>query len=797
MTLLYLVTAWTAGILLASTTGTPATTWGSITVAALILAYSTRRIDQWRLAALCIALFALGAARYAGHNRPLPDHHVAHAAGSGYLTLTGIIDDAPDIRDNHINLRINVEMLRQNNTARDTAGRVLIQAPRYGEYAYGDRVRVSGTLLTPPEFDDFSYRDYLARRGIHAMIPNAEVEVLAHDQGSPAYAVMFTLKDRAQETIDRLLPSPQAPLLSGILLGVETGISDDVREAFNRTGTTHVIAISGSNIIVVIGALLGLLTPLLGKKRAYWVTVLGVGGYTLFVGADAAVVRAAIMGTVTIIAAQTGHQAYSPRARQTYGLTALALSAGIMTLWNPNTLWDIGFQLSVAATAGLVLFGNRLNTLLEYGLRRGFANDTARQITRWLSEPLTVSIAAQITTTPLILVYFGRLSIVGLLANILIVPAQPYIMTIGGLATILGMILLPVGQIVVWVAWLPLTYTLEIVRRIGTLELASTSFTLAPSTAWVAYSALLLVAVLVRLHHEDRAALFGVLRQRVTAITLIVAGLIVTFLVWYAAWHQPDGKLHVWFLDVGQGHAVLIQSPNGAQILIDGGPQPTRLRRAIGDELPFWDRGLDMLIVTQPRTSSTAALPALLDHYRVEQVLYTGHDSDSDAYTALVRAWEKHDIDVLHVSAGYRVVTGDGLILEILHPQSPPAPDDDDDTTAMIIRARYGNTSFLIMPVIDEKAEAALVNAGWYAGSTVLELPAHGRAEVNSEAFLQMISPQVGVVGVAAGNRAGLPATETVERLHTLTGQTLYRTDQHGTVEMVTDGDTLWIYTER
>lgn len=370
-------------------------------------------------------------------------------------------------------------------------------------------------------------------------------------------------------------------------------------------------------------------------------------------------------------------------------------------------------------------------------------------------------------------------------------------MTVGGLAVILGMIVLPAGQIVAWVVWLPLTYTLAIVRRIGTFELASTSFTLEPSAAWAAYSALLLVAALVRLHREDRAALFGALRQRVTAITLIVAGLVVTFLVWYAAWHQPDGKLHIWFLDVGQGHAVLIQSPNGAQILIDGGPQPTRLRRAIGDELPFWDRGLDMLIVTQPRTSTIAALPTLLDHYDIEQALYNGQPSASDAYTALTRAWEEHDIDVLHVMAGYRVATGDGLILEILHPQTPPTPDDDGDTTAMIIRASYGNTSFLITPTLDEEAETTLIAAGWYTGSTVLELPAHGKADANSEIFLQAVNPQVGVVGVAAGNRSGLPATETVERLHTFTGQTLYRTDQHGTVEMVTDGDTLWIYTER
>lgn len=797
MTLIALVAAWVAGILVASTTDASISLWAGLAIGAFVLAAWARHARYWRLLWLCIALCSLGAGRYAWANRTLPDHHIAHYVDSGYVTLTGIIAQDADVRDQHVNLRVQVETLQQRNVTISAEGLVLVQAPRFGDYTYGNRVRVSGALLTPPEFDDFSYRDYLARRGIHAMIPNADIETLGHDKGSPWYAAMYDLKARAQRTIDRILPSPQAPLLNGILIGVETGISADVREAFNATGTSHVIAISGANIIVVIRVLMGLFTPSLGTRRASLITIAGIACYTVFVGADAAVVRAAIMGSLAMFTPYLGQQAHLPRARKTYGLTAIAFAVWLMTAANPNTLWDIGFQLSVAATAGLILFGDYFEGQLKKLLRIGFAHHTARSLTRMLAEPITVSLAAQITTTPLILVYFGRLSLISLLANILIVPVQAYIMTLGWLAVLLGLIWLPAGEVAAWIVWLPLTYTLKIARALGRVEWAAIDVEFSDTNTWAVYGALVLLALVIMQHREDRSILWRAIRQRITTLTMISATIVVTLLVWIMAFSQPDGKLHVWFLDVGHGHAALLRTPNGTHILIDGGPNPTQLRRAVGDELSFWNKTLDMVIVTQPKASAIGALPALLDNYDVTLMLTNGHNVDAESYQALVAAWEKHHIAVQPVTAGYTITTGDGVLIEVLHPQTAPVPNDKVDDMAMVLRVSYGNTAFLITPDLSPAAEDALFNAGWYAGSTVLELPAFGDEAANTTVFLTAINPQVAVVSVGAGNRSGLPDAETVARLGHITPHTLYRTDHHGTIECVTDGQTLNIFTQR
>ncbi|MBI5959977.1 MAG: ComEC/Rec2 family competence protein [Chloroflexi bacterium] len=787
MTLLYLVAAWAAGIFLVPPGQTSFSLWIGAAASSFALAYLARRRRMWRLSLVCAACFALGAGRQAWATRPLPSDHIGHFADVGYVSLTGIISRDPDVRDAYTNLYLDTEKLAQNNAEHPIYGRVLIQAPRYGDYAYGDQITARGTLLTPPEFDDFSYRDYLARSGIYALMPNAEITLVAHDQGKPWYVALYRLKDHAQQTINRLLPSPQAPLLSGILLGVDSSISPDTREAFNRTGMAHIIAISGANIVVVIRVLMGMLTPSLGKRRAGWITMGGIAVYAVFVGAEPTVIRAAIMGGLALLAVQSG--------RKAHGLTSLAFSIWLMTLWNPMTLWDVSFQLSAAATAGLILFSDDLTRWLENTLQRGLKREHARQVAGWLTEPLVISVAAQITTTPLILVYFGRLSVISLLANILIVPVQAYIMTLGWLAVLVGMIWTVPGELLAWIVWLPLTYTLEITRSLSRIEWASFDVNFSPSYAWAVYGILLGVALVRIQHPEDRATWKHWLGKRITAYSLMAGGTAAGLLVWIMAFSQPDGSLHVYFLDVGQGNAVLIQTPNGAQILVDGGPNPTRLRESVGDALPYWDRTLDMVIVTQPKDSASKAIPALLDRYTVKQVVTSGFSTENTPY--LEQAWKKHHLQVLNVTAGYRIETGDGVILEVLHPQAIPDTDAEPNHAGMVLRLSYGNTSFLIAPELDTEAVESLVEAGWFVGSTVLVLPTHGSEKTNSIEFLTAVDPQIGVVMVEAGNRAGLPDTDTIERLRTVTNAPLYRTDHDGTIEMITDGKTLSISTER
>jgi competence protein ComEC len=182
----------------------------------------------------------------------------------------------------------------------------LVQTGRHPSYAYGDELRIEGRLETPPELEDFSYRDYLARQGIHSMMRYGRITVLSQGHGDPFHRTIYALKGHLQGTIARLFPEPSASLLTGILVGVETGIPRSLLEDFNETSTTHIIAISGFNIAVMAGVV-GLLTRrFLGTYRSALVSMLAIALYTILVGAEAAVVRAAIMGAISLVAIIAG-----------------------------------------------------------------------------------------------------------------------------------------------------------------------------------------------------------------------------------------------------------------------------------------------------------------------------------------------------------------------------------------------------------------------------------------------------------------------------------------------------------
>ena len=173
------------------------------------------------------------------------------------------------------------------------------------------------------------------------------LELIESNQGNPFWAAMLTFKARASQTINRILAEPYASLLNGILLGIETGIPRGLYEAFNLTGTSHIIVISGSNISLIAGILLLLGQKLVGKRSAPPLAIVGILIYTFLVGADAAVSRAAVMGLVWVIAIWVG--------RPGLALNSLIFSGFVLTLLNPLILWDVGFQLSFIATLGLIL----------------------------------------------------------------------------------------------------------------------------------------------------------------------------------------------------------------------------------------------------------------------------------------------------------------------------------------------------------------------------------------------------------------------------------------------------------
>ena len=790
MTLVYLVGGWLIGIVAGQALGAVLWQWMLAALAALTVLLLVRRHPFRRLVAGCLLMAALGGARSSASLPRFTAEDLASYNGRGFVMVEGVIVDAPDVRDTHINLRVRAETLAlKDEPPRHVRGLLLAQVPRVGVFRYGDMVRLQGELVTPPELEDFSYHDYLAREGVYSLMRYAQAEVSGPRRGNPIRATLLDFREVARQTIARLLPDPQASLLAGILLGVESGISLQVRDAFNAVSATHVIVISGSNLVIIAGLMQSVARRIVKHRIGVAaVTIAGVLFYTLFVGGDPAVTRAAIMTTLGLVAAEVG--------RQTYGLASLAFAVLLMTAIHPPVWGDVGFQLSFLATLGLILYVEPLQNLLSGALTRLLSQQRAKQTLALLSDALVVTLAAQITTTPLMAYTFGRFSLLALPANFLIIPVQTPLIALGGLAVLAALIVWPLGQVLAWGSWLFLSWTLGVVRFFAGLPYASLEVQNIPIwTMWGVYGVMFGLTALMMQPQTQRARLGEWLRQALPLKLLVAGGIGIAALLLSAVWALPDGRLHVTFIALDAGSATLIETPSGRQILVDAGGGGRRLSAALGDALPFWERQIDLLVITQPVHDHMDGLPTILGRYHFAAVMTNGTTGSESLQPIWDMLAAQESLRVV-ARSGMRISIGDGVILTVLRAPSgePTNPDDAGDPISLLIS--YGNARFLLPGDLDAEGETALLAAGVPLDAQVLLVPRSGHRDSSSEAFLAAVTPQIAVLAVPTAGRASLPHAETLARLEAL-DLVLYRTDEVGTVEVISDGGHLWVQTSR
>jgi competence protein ComEC len=517
--------------------------------------------------------------------------------------------------------------------------------------------------------------------------------------------------------------------------------------------------------------------------------MLAIALYTILVGAEAAVVRAAIMGAISLVAIIAG--------RRTFALASLAAAALLMTLWNPLLLWDVGFELSFAATLGLVLLVGSLQKRSQAWLSRVTSEEWATGMVQLLSEPLLITAAAQLAVWPITLYYFHRLSLVSPLTNFLIIPAQPAVMIVGGLATLLGALHPLLGQPVAWVAWLFLAYTIGVVELTARLPLTSIELGGFSAGAMLLYYALFGVLVLAVRQEKGRLREIWVSFTQRLSTKLLIGGLaLAVILAWIAALQMPDGHLHVHFLDVGQGDAILIQCPHGQQILVDGGPSPSLLLSHLGRRMPFWDHSLDLVVLTHPEEDHLGGLVEVLTRYDVSLVLDSGQGCTSATCDAWRSLMEEKEIPYRRAQSGMRLELGQGVQIEVLHPPTPLMTNtaSDINNNSIVLRLEYGRFSTLLAGDVQWEAEQVLLSSGQPLDSLVLKVPHHGGDASLTEPFLEAVSPEVAIISVGSDNRFGHPHEVTLEKLH---GISTYRTDQQRNIEVASDGVQYWVVTQR
>jgi competence protein ComEC len=758
------------GIATSAWIATPA--WSLLCAGALALGLTSLALalGATRLATAGLLLLAVLLGVVRAISDPLPADHIARVAFGPRVSVEGRLAEEP-VRwsADRTRLLIDLDGLRDGLDLRTVSGR--IQVTLYGEtppVGEGQRVALDLKLSPPRAFKNpgaFDYPAFLRREGILLVGSGRADSLVALTADDPPWPVW--VKRWAVSTTAGHLPATSAALLGGLLLGEKTGLPPEASEAFRRAGVYHILAVSGFNVALLASSVFFVLSTL-GVPRRVTAVVAGAAlvGFALVVGGQASVLRATVMGLLLLGALLLD--------RESQLMNALALAVLLLLAWRPGDLGEPGFQLSFAATAGIIHLAPPLTAWL-----------IGKRWPGWLATPMAVSLGAQAAVTPVMLVHFNQLSLIGIVANLVVVPMAAVGTTLGMLALLTAAVSAWAADVLFQALW-PLLLALR--AAVWVAARVPGAMVHLPAPSWAAIAAWCVALALLPYLGS---------RRWIQATVMVSLALVLGLSIW--PWVAPDnGRLRVTFLDVGQGDAILVELPEGQRLLVDGGPGGNQ-RLDVGERVlaPFlWNRPtqrLDVVALTHPDSDHSGGLRAVLTRFGVREFWENGRWITGTEET--LRAVERSGACRRTLVAGQRLWLGSAL-LTVLNPDGSRPLDDPppegQNEESLVLRLDWRGFSLLLTGDLGGPGEERLLADHAPVRALALKVGHHGSRYSSTGAFLDAVEPAVAIISVGARNSFGHPTPEVLGRLEAA-GARIYRTDRDGAVILETDGITLSI----
>ena len=696
-------------------------------------------------------VFALGAGWSAFHDRAL-DRSMLATLASERVVLEGTLKTDPGETAFGWSTTVQVRNVRWAEGRVTFRSSIWVNGNGRPPDAYrGDLVRLEGTVQVP---DEAGFGEILRTKGIPA-----ELRLQAFRRLGPAPNAFVRAAQGARRvvggSIERVFPPKEAGLLLGLLVGDDSELDPGLERDFRAAGLSHLLVVSGGNVAMVLAPVLaGAALLRLARWPRFVVGFGAVAFFTILTGAEPSVLRAGVMACLALVGVLAGR----PRT------TASILSAAVLVLLvlDPWLAWSVGFQLSVTATAGMV----------------ALASPLADRFRRVLPMPVAVAagatISAQLGVTPILLYHFHEVPLATLPANLLAFPLVAPSLLLGAVAAGAGLLSLSLGKLLAGLAVLPMRWLELVADRLGKAPVGYLTSRGGPAVLVVGIAVVAAIVVWIR---------SGWKPPRPVTVLAVAA---LPMFVWATALGSgPPDALTMRVLDVGQGDAILIASPAGATILVDGGPDE---QIAATELARLGVKRLDAVIATHPHADHVAGLPIVLSRIPVGVVLQPGCSDESPAQAELDRTIADEHLRERNPRAGDVFRIGD-LRLEVLSPaECFTGTESDANNDSLVIVLSHGDDTVLLTGDVEVPAQEWLLEEGTLPDVDVLKVPHHGGGTSTPELF-DAVHAEVAVVSVGVGNDYGHPDPAMIDALYA-SGARVWRTDLGGTLTVTFDGPT-------
>lgn len=693
------------------------------------------------------------------------------------VEINGYIDSEPDIREAKIMYVVKTHKIISTDITKNIDGKVILTTLKSNSgtiYRYGSNIKINGQLSLPKTSRNpggFNYKKYLAQNGISANIFAKEdkIEIIPGEHSNYLETSGFLIRDRMISVINRSLPKEQAALLNGMLIGYTAQMDKEMQKDFSNAGLSHIMAVSGMNIAFIVFPMMFVLKKLrLKQKVSNIIIIITVIIFCFITGFSPSVLRAAIMAIIILIG--------QIMRREADVITSISFASTILLLYNPNSLFNIGFQLSFAATLSLILFYKTIRNHIDF-----------KFIPKVLTDVLAATIAAQLGVLPMIALYFNKISLISIVANLLVVPLVEIVTILGFVMVIIGQLSILISQLIGYVNSTILTFILWVSKASSQIPYSVITVTTPP----IVFILIYYIIVLFFFWYKPTFKFQVKYRYYFAALGLGTALIIITTLT--------PGNLEVVFIDVGEGDSSLIRTSTGKTVLIDGGGKSSKLYTDpnIGETIiiPFLlDYGvskLDLVVATHAHDDHIGGLKPVLKDFPVENLILP-YNSDNKGFNEILDISKTKNISTRFCRKGDIIRLDLKTTLKVLFPEQESTVNTTSlNNTSLVLKLLYKNTSLLFTGDIDGEVEKQLLEENSNLKADILKVAHHGSMYSTTDGFLEAVKPKAAIISVGK-NTFGHPSTSVIERLD-IKKIKLFRTDEDGAVIVSTDGERIEI----